>query len=119
LPPEHYGGDHILYCGDYLPADHEYFQISPEALLEKFLPSLARFNPAFDRSWVKQTWLWRTEYAQPIPLLNHSRNIPAIKTPINGLWMASMSQVYPWDRGTNYAVQIGRKVARMVMGQET
>lgn len=117
LPPEHYGGDHILYCGDYLPAGHEYFQLSPEALLEKFLPSLVRFNPSFDRSWVKQHWVWRTEYAQPIPLLNHSRNIPAIKTPLPGLWLASMSQVYPWDRGTNYAVEIGRRVARMVMGQ--
>ena len=115
LPPEHYGGDHILYCGDYLPAGHEYFQLSPEALLEKFLPSLARFNPSFDRSWVKQHWVWRTEYAQPIPLVNHSRNIPAIKTPLNGLWLASMSQVYPWDRGTNYAVEMGRRVARMVM----
>jgi len=26
-----------------------------------------------------------------------------------------MSQVYPWDRGTNYAVEMGRRVARMVM----
>lgn len=117
LPPQHYGGDHLIYCGDYLPAGHEYFQLSPDALLEKFLPSLARFNPSFDRSWVKQHWVWRTEYAQPIPLVNHSRNIPAIKTPLNGLWLASMSQVYPWDRGTNYAVELGRRVAKMVMGR--
>ena len=26
-----------------------------------------------------------------------------------------MSQVYPWDRGTNFAVEIGRRVAGMVM----
>jgi hypothetical protein len=25
-----------------------------------------------------------------------------------------MSQVYPWDRGTNYAVQIGRRAARLI-----
>jgi len=25
-----------------------------------------------------------------------------------------MSQVYPWDRGTNYAVEIGKKAARMI-----
>jgi len=26
-----------------------------------------------------------------------------------------MSQVYPWDRGTNYAIELGREVAaRMV-----
>jgi protoporphyrinogen oxidase len=114
LPREHYGGDHIIYCGDYLEPGHEYFQLSQEALLERFLPSLSRFNPSFDRDWIKQVWLWRTEYAQPVPLLNHSRNIPAIQTPMAGLWLASMSQVYPWDRGTNFAVEIGRRVARMV-----
>jgi hypothetical protein len=26
-----------------------------------------------------------------------------------------MSQVYPWDRGTNFAVEIGRKVAALVV----
>src|SRR4030095_3832001 len=115
LPREHYGGDHLIYCGDYLEPDHEYFQLSKEALLERFLPALSRFNPAFERSWIKQTWLSRTEYAQPVPLLNHSRNIPDVATPLRGLWLASMSQVYPWDRGTNYAVQLGRRVAKMLM----
>lgn len=112
---EHYGGDHIVYCGDYVDPDHEYFNLSKEALLEKFLPALQRFNPNFDRSWVKDTWLWKTAYAQPVPPLNHSRNIPALRTPVKGLYFASMSQVYPWDRGTNFAVEIGRRVAQMVM----
>ena len=35
-----------------------------------------------------------------------------LKTPIPGLYWASMSHVYPWDRGTNYAVEIGHKVAQ-------
>ncbi|MGH7787536.1 MAG: NAD(P)/FAD-dependent oxidoreductase [Candidatus Binatia bacterium] len=117
IPPEHYGGDHLIYCGDYLEADHEFFKLPKEAILERFLPSLSRFNSKFDPSWVKQSWLWRTEYAQPIPFVNHSKNIPAIKTPIDGLWLASMSQVYPWDRGTNFAVQLGRKVAGLVQSE--
>jgi hypothetical protein len=50
-----------------------------------------------------------------VPLVNHSKNIPDIKTPIHGLYFASMSQVYPWDRGTNFAVQIARKAARLVL----
>jgi hypothetical protein len=64
---------------------------------------------------VRASWLWKTDYAQPIPLLNHSRNIPAIRTPIKGLYFASMSQVYPWDRGTNFAVQIARKAAGLML----
>ncbi|HSN77542.1 MAG TPA: NAD(P)/FAD-dependent oxidoreductase [Anaerolineae bacterium] len=115
IGPEHYGGDHILYLGDYLDPEHEYFSLSKEELLERFLPSLERFNPAFQRSWVKETWLWKTAYAQPVPPLNHSQNIPPIKTPLPGLYFASMSQVYPWDRGTNFAVEIGQKAAGLVI----
>jgi len=115
IPAKHYGGDHILYCGDYLNPDHEHFSLSKEQLLERFLPSLKRFNPQFDRDWVKDCWLWKAAYAQPVPAVNHSQNIPDVRTPVPGLYFASMSQVYPWDRGTNFAVEIGRRVAQMLM----
>lgn len=114
LSPEYFGGDHILYIGDYLETDHEYFRLSESELLERFLPVLPKFNASFKPDWVKKVWLWRTNYAQPIPLVNHSRNIPPIQTPIPGLYFASMSQVYPWDRGTNFAVEIGRRAARLM-----
>jgi protoporphyrinogen oxidase len=115
LKPEYFGGDHIVYCGDYLDPTHEYFHASKEELLQRFIPGIARFNPEFNPDWINNTWLWRTAYAQPIPLVDHSRNIPAIATPLPGLYFASMSQVYPWDRGTNYAVEIGRKAARLIL----
>ena len=115
LKPEYFGGDHIVYCGDYLETDHEYFSLSQDELLARFLPALARINPQFEPGWVKKVWLFRSAYAQPIPLLNHSRNIPAIQTPLPGLYFASMSQVYPWDRGTNFAVEIGRRAARLML----
>ncbi|MCO6449279.1 MAG: NAD(P)/FAD-dependent oxidoreductase [Caldilineales bacterium] len=115
ISPDHFGGDRIIYLGDYLQPDHEYFDLSKEELLDRFLPSLSRFNPDFDPSWVKDSWLFKTKYAQPIPPINHSRNIPPLRTPVPGLYFASMSQVYPWDRGTNFAVEIGRRVATMVL----
>ncbi len=115
LSPQYFGGDHIVYCGDYLEPDHEYFSLSQEELLQRFLPALRRINPNFEPGWVNKSWLYRTNYAQPVPLLNHSRNIPPIQTPVAGLFFASMSQVYPWDRGTNFAVEIGRRAARMMI----
>jgi hypothetical protein len=75
------------------------------------LPAIQKFNPGFARDWVRKIWVSRTPYAQPIPLVNHSRNVPTIQTPLKGLYFASMSQVYPWDRGTNFAVEIGRRAA--------
>ena len=112
IDPKHYGGDHLVYCGDYLEPSHEYFQLTQEELLERFLPALKKVNPSFDRSWVRATWLHREVYAQPIVPVNHSRNVPALATPLRGLFWASMSQVYPWDRGTNFAVELGQRVAR-------
>jgi protoporphyrinogen oxidase len=109
----HYGGDVLVYCGDYVPPDHEYFKLSDDALVERFLPALAKVNPDFKPDWIRKTWVWRAPYAQPLPGVNHSRNIPPLQTPLPGLYWASMSQVYPWDRGTNYAVELGREVARL------
>ena len=113
---EHFGGDYIVYAGDYLEVGHEYFSMSDEELLERFTPAFKKFNPEFERNWVKKIWVNKTNYAQPVPLVNHSKNIPSIQTPIEGLYFASMSQVYPWDRGTNFAVEIGRRGARMMLG---
>lgn len=114
LKPEYFGGDHIIYIGDYLETDHENFEKSDDALAAEFLPHLKKINPDFDESWVKKIWVSKTPYAQPIPLVGHSRRIPSIQTPIAGLFFASMSQVYPWDRGTNFAVEIGRRAARIM-----
>lgn len=113
---ENFGGDHIVYAGDYLELGHEYFSMSDEELLERFIPALQKFNPEFKREWINKIWVHKTNYAQPVPLVGHSKNIPAIQTPIEGLYFASMSQVYPWDRGTNFAVEIGRRAARMMAG---
>jgi len=115
LSSDYFGGDHIVYCGDYVDPDHEYFGLSEDVLLERFLAVLPKFNPDFKPEWVRKTWLFRTKYAQPVPEINHSQNIPAINTPISGLYFASMSQVYPWDRGTNFAVEIGKKAAKMMI----
>jgi protoporphyrinogen oxidase len=89
--------------------------MSQAELQEKFIQALPRINPNFRPDWVRQSWLFRAKYAQPVPLLNHSQNIPDIRTPLAGLYFASMSQVYPWDRGTNFAVEIGRRAAKMML----
>ncbi len=114
LDPAYYGGDHLLYLGDYLPADHPYFAMDTQALLDEFAPSLKRMNPAFERSWVTGAWKHSARYAQPVPPVGYAAQIPDVHTPLPGLYFASMSQVYPWDRGTNYAVEMGRTVAKLV-----
>lgn len=109
-----YGGDHLLYLGDYVPANHEYFRLSDDELIARFTAALPTVNPAFDSSWIRKAWVFRAPYAQPVPYVNHSEDIPALQTPLPGVFWASMSQVYPWDRGTNYAVRMGREAAALM-----
>ncbi|MCB8953375.1 MAG: NAD(P)/FAD-dependent oxidoreductase [Ardenticatenales bacterium] len=116
LDRAHYGGDHIVYCGDYVVPDHAYMTTPASDLETLFTSYLPRFNPAFRPDWVRRSWVFRAPYAQPVPTVNHSQNIPAIQTPVAGLYYAGMSQVYPWDRGTNFAVEIGRRAARIMLG---
>jgi len=115
ISSEHYGDDHIIYCGDYVPADHPYFSLSKEEMQELFTSVFHKFNPDFRPEWVRKSWLFRAPYAQPVPEVNQSQRIPDLRTPVNGLYLASMSQVYPWDRGTNFAVEIGRRAAREML----
>ena len=115
IDKKHYGGDHIIYCGDYIVPDHPYFEMSQAELEKLFVSALPKFNPGFRPEWLRKSWLSRARYAQPVPLVNHSRHLPGIPTPLPNLYFASMSQVYPWDRGTNYAVEIGRRAARIIL----
>lgn len=117
IDPSHYAGDHLLYLGNYLEPEHHYFDLSADELLAEFSPHLLRFNPNFEPSWIKGAWVHKAKYAQPVPPVGYLELIPAIRTPLQGLYFASMSQVYPWDRGTNYAVEMGRNVAKM-MGED-
>lgn len=114
MDKRHFNNEHLIYMGDYVAADHEYFQLSEEELKARFIAALPTFNPDFSPEWINDSWVFRAPYAQPLPTVNHSQNIPNIRTPVRGVYWASMSQVYPWDRGTNYAVEIGRRAARII-----
>jgi protoporphyrinogen oxidase len=115
MDSKHYNGDHIVYCGDYMTPDHDYLKMDKSRIEEIFTGALVKINPAFKPEWIRKSWLFRTAYAQPVPAVFHSRNIPKMQTPIGNLFFASMSQVYPWDRGTNFAVEIGRKAAGKIL----
>lgn len=115
VSPAHYDQEHLIYCGDYLENTHEYFSMTKDELLAHFLPSFTKINPDFNPKWVNRSWLFRVPYAQPVPGIFHSEKIPGIRTSVPNLYYASMSQVYPWDRGTNYAVELARQASKIMI----
>ncbi len=113
-PSDWYQGKHIMYIGNYLPKTHRLFNLTKEQLLAEFMPHIRKINPEFDPTVLEETFLFRDTYAQPVVPLNYSEIMPDFQTPVENIFLANMSMVYPEDRGTNYAVDVGNKVARLV-----
>lgn len=117
IPPEVYGGRHLLYLTNYLPPDHPYFSLSTEELLQTYLPGIQRINPEFSLDWVEECWRFEEKAAQPIITPGYSRRIPPHRTSVPNLFLANTTQIFPEDRGTNYSVRLGRRVASLVLGR--
>ncbi len=115
IPPEHYGGKHIVYLSNYLSSSHRLYKLDQQELLKEYLPHLRKINPDFDESWIETSYHHRVDAAQPIIGTNYSSRLPDHRTPFEGVYLANTTQVYPEDRGTNYSVRMGRRVARMTM----
>jgi len=110
--PDTYGGRHIVYLSKYLPHTDHLYSLSADAFLDFALPFLQTMFPSMTRDWVKAHHLWRARWSQPIVEKNYSKLIPAEDGPIAGLHLCSMAQIYPEDRGTNYAIREGRRLGR-------
>ena len=115
IDPSLYGGKHIAYLSNYPSTESHVYQKSGEELLNDFIPHLSKINPEFDPSWIEDYHHHRVDGAQPVIGVNYSQRIPDNRTPIKGLYLANTTQIYPEDRGTNYSVRLGRRVAEMVL----
>jgi hypothetical protein len=95
--------------------DHPLFRASKQDVLAQFLPALRRLNPAFRDEWVRESWSFGAPYAQPIVTREYPEHIPPLKGPLPDLWIGSMFQVYPQDRGQNYSVALANRLAAKIL----
>lgn len=115
MPASDYRGLHVVYLGNYLPMADPLFQEEEGSVLARFLEALTRINPAFEPSWVRESHVFKAPYAQPIVTVDYHRHIPPHDTPLPGVYLANMFQVYPQDRGQNYSVRMANQVAARML----
>lgn len=115
IDKKHYGGHHLTYIGNYLPSGHPYLSMTKEQLLKKFKPFLRRISNRELR--ITNSYLFNGPYAQPVHERFYSSRAPKLETPIPGVFLANMDSIYPWDRGTNYAVELGQQAASTMSSQ--
>ncbi len=111
---ERTGGRHIYYIGDYVQNDDELMTMTDDEVRERWFTGLEKLIPAFRRDLVNESHVFGFRDAQHIVDVTYESRIPSMQTPLPGYFLANFSQVFPEDRGTNYAVRDGKLVAGLI-----
>ncbi|MDL2409390.1 NAD(P)/FAD-dependent oxidoreductase [Rhizobium calliandrae] len=112
--PENYEGSHIAYLSRYLAVEDPVWAFSDEEYFQFALKHLKRMFPGVEETWIVDYKVWRSEYAQPVTERNYSDYVPGNETPFENAMISTMAQIYPEDRGTNYAIREGRAIAKKI-----
>ncbi len=91
-----------------------FYAYEKNELLKKYDPLLTKINKTY-KTHIIETYLFSVPFAQLIIPVNYSKIIPPFKTLLKNVYLANIQQVYPWDRGTNYAVELGEKIADIIL----
>ncbi len=113
--PSEYGGRRVVYFSNYTDPGDPIVEEDAEQVLARYEPFIRRINPDFERSWIRDRWLFKDRAGQPIVHYRYHELIPPLRTPIAGLYLANTTQIYPEDRGQNYSIRIGQEVARLAV----
>jgi protoporphyrinogen oxidase len=109
------GGDTILYVPQYLSADDPRYAQSDEEVLRRYTDALALIHPAFDRSWVRFSAVFRDRFAQPICLTDYRTATPSVQTPVPNLFLTDSCQLHPHDRTISGSFGLGLEAARRAL----
>jgi protoporphyrinogen oxidase len=113
---ENYDGLNIYYIGAYVPREHEWMTIDPAEVKTRWYAEIKKIFPDFDRGQIVDDALFRMRNAQHIVDIGFEEDkLLPHQTPCPGVLMCNFSQIYPMDRGTNYAVRDGNRMAERML----
>jgi hypothetical protein len=102
----------VYYLASYVDMGHPDFTLPTEDLIQRWFSALRGILPAFAPDRVAETHLFRFREAQHIVDTEYGQHLPPRQILPEGLFLANFAQIYPEDRGTNYAVREGRRLAQ-------
>lgn len=115
IDKSNYDNNHILYISNYMTEDNKLYNVSKEELLKEYMKSLTKINKEFTMENIKDYYVFDEKYAQPIIECNYSEYIMNDKLEKEKIYLCTMPQIYPEDRGMNYAIKSGVNLANKIL----
>ncbi len=107
-----YSGKNIYYLGTYVPQNHKYFECSDKEIEKEFFDYLKKIKPEFDEKQIEEKKIFKFKNAQHI--VTKKYQIPKYQIS-NKVWQLNFAQIYPEDRGINFAVKEAKKLVKMIV----
>ena len=115
IDKSNYEKNNIIYISNYMTEDNKLYNLSEEDLLKEYMKYLTQINKDFTIENVKEYHVYDEKYAQPIIECNYSKYIMKEKLENENIYLCTMPQIYPEDRGMNYAIKLGNKVLERIL----
>lgn len=115
IDSKEYDSIHMIYISNYMDKSDKLFKLSSNQLFDTYYTYLKKINKYLEREDILQLQCFEEEYAQPIITTNYSNKILNMQLEENGIYLANMAQIYPEDRGMNYAIKLGYEVAQKII----
>lgn len=109
---KNYNGKNIYYLGTYVPQDHKYFKISDKEIEKEFFDYLKKIKPEFEEKQILEKKIFKFKNAQHI--VNTNYKVPSYKVG-EKIYNLNFAQIYPEDRGINFAVKEAKKLVKKLI----
>ncbi|MEK7597118.1 MAG: FAD-dependent oxidoreductase [Patescibacteria group bacterium] len=109
---KNYNNHHLAYVGWYVEGNSKLLKMDKEEILNLVKPHLEEIGNC--KLKIENCFLFKAPFAQPIFDKEFEKNKPDFITPVKNFFIANLDMTYPYDRGTNYAVKLGKEVSKLI-----
>lgn len=99
----------LVYLPKYVAPDDELFEKTDGEIEQMFLNGLEKMYPQFRREDVVEFKISRVRQVFPLPVVNYSRDLAAMKTSVEGLYVVNSSHIVNGTLNVNETIALAEK----------
>ncbi len=114
IAKDKYEGNHILYLSRYISAHDPMYNMPDKDLINLYAKHINDIFPGFNLSMIKDYFVFRDLYAQPIVIKGHKDRMPEAISPVPNIFINNTTQIYPEDRGMSPGIEKSLELSRII-----
>ncbi len=104
-----FNGNALVYLPRYVSPNDDLFDKSDEQIERTFLKEIARMYPNFRRKDVIAFKVSRVRNVFPLPVVNYSKALPAMRSSVDGVYVVNSSHILNGTLNVNETVQLAER----------